>query len=258
VSVGIAGGRTTAKVASDRAKPDGLLQVPIGNDAAFLAPLPVRDLPLVGPKLAATLQAVGVHTIGQAAAADPAWLAQRFGAAGALLSERARGIDPARVRALPRLPVSVSREVTFGQDIADVAELRRVLRRHADRVGADLRQAGRRARTVTLKVRWPDFSVVTRSRTVERPAQSTAQLAGVGIELLGEVFASVGLRPVRLIGLGATNLIDDVVQLGFDDGGTLRDERLDRAVDAIRERFGQAALSRGRRAITTERYGEQT
>jgi DNA polymerase-4 len=257
VSVGVAGGRTTAKVASDRAKPDGLIEVAVGGDAAFLAPLPVRDLPLVGPKLAAALQAAGLRTIGQAAAADPAWLEQRFGAAGTFLAERARGVDPARVRALRRMPVSVSREVTFGQDIEDITELRRVLRRHADRVGADLRRAGRRARTVTLKVRWPDFTTVSRSRTVERPAQSTAQLAGVAIDLLDEVFATEGRRTVRLIGLGATNLVEDVVQLGFEDGTALRDERLDHAVDAIRGRFGDGAVSRGRprgRVITTGGY----
>jgi DNA polymerase-4 len=237
-----------------------LIEVPLGGDAAFLAPLPVRDLPLVGPKLAASLQAVGIKTIGQAAKADPEWLRQRFGRAGAMLTQRARGIDPSPVRASPRVSVSVSREVTFGQDVADPAELRRVLARHADRVGADLRQAGRRARTITLKVRWPDFSVVTRSRTLDRAAQSTAELAGIGASLLDEVFAAEGRRPVRLIGLGATNLVDDAVQLGFDDAPTLRDERLDHTVDAIRERFGDAALSRGRprrSAITNDRDGER-
>jgi DNA polymerase IV len=134
--------------------------------------------------------------------------------------------------------------------------LRRVLRRHAERVGKDLRHAGRRARTVTLKVRWPDFSLVTRSRTLTRPAQSTAQLSSTAVELLDEVFAMQGRRPVRLIGLGATNLVEDAVQLRFDDAPDLREERLDHAVDAIRDRFGESVVSRGRprgRAITNDR-----
>lgn len=245
VSVGIAGGRTTAKVTSDRAKPDGLIEVPIGGDAAFLAPLPLRELPMVGPKLAASLQAAGVRTIGQAAALDPAWLRRRFGSAGALLAQRARGIDPTPVRALARAAVSVSREVTFETDVSDLTELQRVLRSHAERVGADLRHAGRRARTVTLKLRWSDFSTVTRAHTLARPAQSTERLAAAGYALLDEVLAASGRRPVRLIGLGATNLVEDVVQLGFEDAPTLREERLDAAVDAIRDRFGRIAVTRG-------------
>lgn len=246
VSAGIAGGKTAAKVASDRAKPNGLLDIPEGGDAAFLAPLPMRELPTVGAKLAEALQAVGVRTIGQIAELDVRWLQRRFGSSGATLSERARGIDTNEVRAVPRAAVSVSREVTFEADVTDLDELRQTLQRHAERVGSDLRHAGRRARTVTLKVRWPDFSMVTRSRTVLRPAQTTAELASLASALLDEVFAELGQRPVRLIGLGATNLVEDAVQLSFENAPVLRDERLDRAVDAIRDRFGDSAVSRGR------------
>lgn len=247
VSVGIAGGRTTAKVTSDRAKPDGLIEVPVGGDAAFLAPLPLRELPMVGPKLGANLQAAGIRTIGQAAALDAAWLRRRFGTSGALLAARARGLDPTPVRALPRAAVSVSREVTFETDIIDVAALRRILRSHAERVGSDLRHAGRRARTITLKLRWSDFTTVSRSQTLSRPAQSTDRLAAAGFVLLDEVLAASGRRPVRLLGLGATNLVEDVVQLSFEDAPTLREERLDRAVDAIRDRFGSASAHFGAR-----------
>ncbi|RLT28152.1 MAG: DNA polymerase IV [Chloroflexi bacterium] len=246
VSIGIAGSKTTAKVTSDRAKPDGLIEVPLGGDAEFLAPLPLRDLPFVGPKLATVLQAAGVRTIGQVASLDAAWLRQRFGTAGASLAERARGIDRNEVRALPRVPVSVSREVTFGSDVTDLAELMHVLRSHADRVGGDLRRAGRRARTVTLKVRWPDFTTVSRSRTASRPVQSTAQLLEIGQAMLDEVFASEGRHPVRLIGLGATKLFEDVVQLGFEDAPVQRDEQLDKVVDELRDRFGEGAVQRGR------------
>lgn len=257
VSVGIAGSKTTGKVTSDRAKPDGLIEVPIGGDAAFLAPLPLRELPGLGPKLESVLQAAGVRTIGQLADLDPTWLRRRFGTGGEALGQRARGIDHAEVRALPRAPVSVSREVTFGSDLTDLAELRRVLQRHADAVGGDLRRAGRRARTVTLKVRWPDFTTLTRSRTTARPVQATAELLAAAQELLDEVFASEGAHPVRLIGLGATNLVEDVVQLGFEDAPVQRSERLDHVVDAIRDRFGDGVVRRGRAGVGGEEWGRR-
>lgn len=244
VSICIAGSRTTAKVGSDRAKPDGLIEVPPGGDAAFLAPLPIRELPLVGPKLGQRLEAVGVRTIGQAAALDARWLAQRFGRAGAALHECANGTDPAPLRAGRRAARSISREVTFDADVTDTARLRRTLARHAERVGADLRCAGRRARTVTLKLRWSDFTTPTHSRTLERPVNTTAALSQAGTALLDELLRRDGMRPVRLIGLGVTNLVEDAVQLGFEDDGRL-DGRLDRALDAIRERFGAGAVSRG-------------
>ena len=245
VSVCIAGSRTTAKVGSDRAKPDGLLELPVGGDAAFLAPLPLRELPLVGPRLAEELGALGLSTIGEAAALDPRWLERRFGKTGLVLAERARGLDPTPVRAGGRSARSVSREVTFGEDVTDLERLRRTLRSHAERVGADLRGQGRRARTVTLKLRWTDFTTLTRSRTLERPAQTTEELSECGWALLDELLARESLRPVRLIGLGATNLVEDAVQLGFDDGTTRRAEQVDRAVDAIRDRYGSDSLTRG-------------
>ncbi|MDA0365644.1 MAG: DNA polymerase IV [Chloroflexi bacterium] len=249
VSACIAGSRTTAKVGSDRAKPDGLLEIPPGGDAAFLAPLPIRDLPLVGPKLGEALAAAQVRTIGDAAALDPRWLEQRFGRAGVMLAERARGIDPTPVEGGGRPHRSISREVTFGADVTDLAELRRVLARHAERVGADLRASGKRARTVTLKLRWHDFTTLTRSRTLERPVRATLVLVEAGETMLDEVLHNEGLRPVRLLGLGVTNLVEDVVQLGLDDAnparGVLRDERLDETLDSIRGRFGRGSVRRG-------------
>lgn len=245
VSVCIAGSRTTAKVGSDRAKPDGLLEVPVGDDAVFLAPLPLRELPLVGPRFGEQLQALGVRTIGEAAALDARWLEQRFGRAGVVLSERARGLDPTPVRAGGRSARSVSREVTFGEDVTDLERLRRTLRDHAERVGSDLRGQQRRARTVTLKLRWTDFTTLSRNRTFDRPVQSTDDLAAAGWALLDELLAHESLRPVRLIGLGATNLVEDAVQLGFDDGSARRAEQVDRAVDEIRGRYGRDSLTRG-------------
>ena len=247
VSACIAGSRTTAKVGSDRAKPDGLIEVPPGGDAEFLAPLPLRDLPLVGPRLGEQLAALGVRTIGDAAALDPRWLERRFGKAGLLLADRARGVDAAPVGDGRPGARSISREVTFEEDVNDLEELRRTLRAHAERVGADLRRQGRRARTVTLKLRWSDFTTLTRSRTVAQPVQLTDELSGVGVALLDELLARERMRPVRLIGLGASNLVEDAVQLGFDDDESLRAASVDRAIDTIRGRYGGGAVRRGLR-----------
>ncbi|MEX2374274.1 MAG: DNA polymerase IV [Dehalococcoidia bacterium] len=257
VSVCIAGSKTTAKVGSDRAKPDGLLEVPVSGDAAFLAPLPIRELPLVGPKLGEALAAAGVRTIGDAARLDPRWLARTFGKAGEALADRARGIDPSPVVA-GRVHRQISRENTFGEDVTDLAVLRRTLQRHAERVGSDLRGQGKRARTVTLKVRWPDFTTVARSRTLPRPVQATTDIAAAALDLLDEVFREEGRHPVRLIGVAVTNLVGDEVQLTLDDltgqphdnagdarPRVLRDEALDHTLDAIRQRFGDTSVARG-------------
>ena len=258
VSVCIAGSRTAAKVGSDRAKPDGLIEVPVGEDAAFLAPFPIRELPLVGPKLGEALARAGVRTIGQAAGLDPRWLARQFGRAGEVLADHARGIDATPVNGNGRVQRSISREVTFGEDVEDARELERVLARHAERVSADLRETGKRARTVTLKLRWSDFTTLTRAQTLDRPAQATDMVAAAGRALLAQVIAVEGMRPVRLIGLGVTNLVEDAMQLELGDllpgldgrgggppGGILRAEDLDRALDAIRARFGAGAVTRG-------------
>ena len=247
VSACIAGSRTTAKVGSDRAKPDGLLEVPPGGDAEFLAPLPLRDLPLVGPRFGEQLTVLEVRTIGDAATLDRRWLERRFGKAGLLLADRARGIDPAPVSDGGRGAKSISREVTFEEDVSDLDELRRTLRAHAERVGADLRGQGRRARTVTLKLRWSDFTTLTRSRTVAQPVQLTDELSGLGVALLDELLARERMRPVRLIGLGASNLVEDAVQLGFDDGAARRAANVDRALDEIRGRYGGESVRRGLR-----------
>lgn len=252
VSVCIAGSKTTAKVGSDQAKPDGLLEVPVGGDAAFLAPLPIRLLPLVGPKFGEALARVGVRTIGDATRLDPRWLATQYGKAGEALAERARGVDPSTVLAGGRAHRQISRENTFIDDLTDLEEMRRVIRRHADRVGTDLRRQGKRARTVSLKVRWPDFTTFARSVTLDRPAQATAEIASAAQELLDEVFRTEGRHPVRLIGVAVSNLVDDEMQLTLDDVDRpsatpriLRTEELDRTIDELRARFGDGSVSRG-------------
>src|SRR5690606_37822393 len=142
--------------------------------------------PSVGPKFGEALAQAGVRTIGQAASLDRRWLANRFGQAGEALADRVLGIDHAPVRGDGRDHKQISRESTFGEDITDLAELRNVLQRHAERVGSDLRARNRRARTVTLKLRWTDFTTFTRSHTLQRPFQSTPTILAAAQALLDE------------------------------------------------------------------------
>ncbi len=253
VSVCIAGGRTTAKVGSDTVKPDGLLEIQPGGDAAFLAPLPIRDLPSVGPQFAGQLGEAGVETIGDAAALSKQWLAERFGRRGIVLYDRARGMDPTPVRAGSAPAKQVSRETTFDADITARSHLRQVLSQLAESVAADLRSGGRRARTITLKVRWSDFSTITRSQTLSQPIYDTEAVGVVADRLLRRVVAAAPGRAVRLLGISAGNLEEPLRQLAMESISEVdptgrqrrRAERRDAALDAIRRRFGPRALRRG-------------
>jgi DNA polymerase IV len=223
-----------------------------------------RVLPFVGPKFAQALALAGIRTVGEAAAQDPRWLVAQFGQGGATLAERANGIDPAPVLAGGRERKQISREVTFSNDITDLDYLRAVLREHAERVGADLRSRGRRARTVSLKLRWQEFTTLSRSHTLERPAQSTSAILDAATALLDEIVRVEGFHPVRLIGLGVTNLVEDVVQLELLEaangalappgrGDSQRQERIDAVLDALRERYGDASVRRGASDVSLRR-----
>lgn len=243
-SVGIAGGRCVAKVASDAAKPDGLLVVPAGEEAAFLAPRPLADLPGLGPKGQQELGRMGVRTLGQLAALPDAALRARFGRWGPLLGERARGIDPTPVGAGRDAAKSVSREGTYATDVSDPTVLRASLRAYAESVGAELRQHHRRARVVALKLRYDDFTTITRQRTLERPSYSDEEIYQTGAELLAQALRQDG-RAVRLIGLGAAGLSDDAVQLDLFERSQPHHEALLHAIDGLRAKYGERCLETG-------------
>jgi DNA polymerase-4 len=244
-SAGLATSKTVAKIASDAAKPDGLLEVPPGQEAAFLAPLPVRRLPGVGPKVEAVLAGIGVHTLGRLASLPETRLRDLFGRHGPSLAERARGVDLSPVLPLAAPPKSVSREGTFASDISDTAALRAVLRSYCESVGAELRRLRRRARSLTLKLRYGDFTTITRSLTLDQPTHADDVLYQAAETLLEAALARDG-RPLRLIGFGASNLVDDAVQLPLEEALWQRLERLDRAIDRLRLKHGRLCLQRGR------------
>jgi DNA polymerase-4 len=248
VSVGIAATKVVAKVASDRAKPDGVCEVPAGTEAAFLAPLPLRDLPLLGPSMEARLVQLGVTTLGQLAALPAASLEATFGKHGRFAALRAAGIDPSRVAGGPGEAKSMSREGTFASDVSEPAHLLAVLRGFSESVGAQLRRHGRRARTVTVKVRFEDFSTVSRSVTLDSPANSDDALFAAAAALFEAVRAR-DHRPVRLIGVGASNLVPDAVQLSLDATAARSQDALSEAVDRVRRKYGRKVIQTGRTAF---------
>ncbi len=243
-SVGVAPNKFLAKLASDIDKPDGLTVVPRRGTSEWLAPLPIERLWGVGPKTAERLRKAGLHTFGDVAASDAARLVALAGSLGDRLNRLARGEDPRPVISDARAK-SVGQECTFGEDLADPVEVRRVLDLHVDAVSRRLRKAGVRARTVTIRVRFGDFETVTRQTTLAAPADTTSAL-GAAARALFERWCSESFQPVRLIGFSAGDLRGGGGQLGlFDDPGTARDSRLDEAMDAIRDRHGASAIRRG-------------
>lgn len=241
-SCGIATSKVIAKVASDLRKPRGFVVVPPGTEAAFLAPLPLRRLPGLGPATQATLEGLGISTIGQLAAVPLTTLRRRLGDHAAVsISERANGVDRSEV-VVPDRPGSVSREETFGADVSERSVLHRHLRSCAADVGRRLRQGGWTARTATLKLRYGDFTTTSRQLTWTTAQAGDTVIAEAGIQLFDEAWNGA---PVRLLGLGVSG-IAEVAQLDlFDVGGRARSTGLDATLDALRERFGAAAPRRG-------------
>jgi nucleotidyltransferase/DNA polymerase involved in DNA repair len=236
-SVGVAANKLVAKIASDMRKPDGLVIVPPGTEAAFLAPLPVRRLWGVGPKMEEQLLKLGVHTMGALAACAPASLEARFGAWGPQLVSLARGIDERPVLAEAEGAKSLGQEHTYDHDTAEPARLRATLLHLADAVARRLREHRLRARTVTLKYRDETFRTLTRAHTVAEPVDS-------GEALFAEVwrlFEGVhGRRKVRLLGIYASGF-DSSPQLTLFDAPTAA---ADRVRDDVERRFGEGSLVR--------------
>jgi DNA polymerase-4 len=210
-SLGVGTCKVVAKVASDRRKPGGIVVVMPGEEAAFLAPFPLRALPGVGPRAEERLGAAGIETVGGLAALTDAELAALLpGKVGGILRDRARGIDP-RGLDEPVENVSIGQEETFPRDVADRERLHDELRGMAVRVAERLRAGGQAARTVTTKVRYPDFSIRSRSTTLPVGTDDGARIGELACTLLDRALAD---RPgaLRLVGVTVSN-IEDVVQL---------------------------------------------
>jgi len=241
-SVGIASSKVVAKVASSLSKPDGLIEVAPGAEREFLAPLPLTKLPCVGAKTERVLTAMGINTIGQLAEAPPSFLRQNFGAMAELLHRYANGIDERKVQGASP-PKSISRETTFARDTLDRRFLQATLRRLSEEVGAELRASGKRARCITLKLRYADFKSITRSQTLNEASEVDQVIFEVGRELM-EKALSQRHKLVRLIGIRVSSLSQGK-QLNMLDAKTQRLECLNRAIDRIRDKYGFAAIEIG-------------
>jgi DNA polymerase IV len=241
-SIGISRNKLVSKVASDAGKPDGLVIVPAGDEAAFLAPRPIRELPMVGPRTADSLARVGVKTIGDLAAIPLKSLEARFGRHGFELHARALGIFDAPVLSGRGDARSISRETTFDLDEPSGDRLRAVLRGQAERIARDLTRQEKSARTVTLKLRFPPFETLTRSWTSPSTLDLADELYEAALQLFDRAWREHELRPVRLIGIGATNLGERRRQLRL--GESLEADHLADTVAGLRDRFGDAAVRR--------------
>ena len=204
-SLGLATSKVVAKVASDRRKPGGLTVVRPGREAAFLAPLPLRVLPGIGPRADERLRAAGIETIGGLAALGKSH-PLAGGKVGQLLRDRARGIDPRPLETSAERS-SISQEETFAKDIADRERLHDELRRMAGRLAEHLRGRGQTARTVTTKLRYPDFAIRTRSTSLPAGTDDGDRIGELACALLDRALRDRP-GPLRLVGVGVSGLAE--------------------------------------------------
>ncbi|HLK69394.1 MAG TPA: DNA polymerase IV [Bryobacteraceae bacterium] len=245
-SIGIAAARLVAKISSDQAKPNGVLWVIPGQEPAFLAPLDVRRVPGVGKVTERNLHALGIRKVGDLARLDEGFLEQRFGKWGLALAGKSRGLDAGGWFDTPigeeEGPKSISHEHTFSEDTPDVAQLESTLARLCEMVGRRLREQHLQARTLQLKLRYSDFSTITRAHSLPRATQIDTEM----FEEIRELFRA-NWKPgaaVRLLGVHASGWGGDAEQLSLID-----EEQHDRwtqtmaAADRMRDRFGESAVS---------------
>lgn len=240
-SVGVASTKHVAKIASTLSKPDGLLIVSEAETAGFLAALPVRALWGVGPKAAEALESRGIRLVSDILASPRRVIERTLGAAGGeRIWQLAHGRDPREVET-DRVEKSIGHEETFLQDVADPATLRSELRRLADRVAGRLRTGGWEARTVALKLRYADFTTLSRASTLPEPTDVGQRIGDVAIGLFDALELS---QPVRLIGVRAEKLQSGgaAALALWDDDEDWR--RVDAALDDARTRFGGGAVTR--------------
>lgn len=253
-SLGVAANKLVAKIATDVGKaeartglaPTALCIVPVGTEAAFLAPLPTRALWGVGPRTAEQLAALGIHTIGDLARYPADALIRRFGKHGAALARHARGTDE-RALEVTHVAKSLSKEQTFAQDVQEEAVLRQTLSHQAAEVASALQRKGMQGTTITLKLRWSDFTTLTRQTTLSSATNQEAVIEAIAQHLFAGTWQA-GL-PVRLIGVGVSGLGTPRAQVTLWES-VLAQEDQRRQVEALlgeaRARFGERIIWWGR------------
>ena len=243
-SIGIAASRMVAKVASDQAKPNGILWIVPGQEASFLAPLDVRKIPGVGKVTETHLHACGIRKVGDLARLDQAFLEQRFGKWGLALAGKSHGMDAGgwfdTEVGEGGGPKSVSHEHTFSVDTADTTALDGILVRLSEMVARRLRDHHVWARTVQIKLRYTDFSTFTRSRTLDHASQIDAEIAAAARDLFHKAWTG---KPIRLLGVYAQSLEANEGQTSLIGEPRAEDwRRTLAAVDKIREKYGEDGI----------------
>lgn len=256
-SIGIASNKLVAKIATEvgkalalkRIKAQGLAEppnavtvVPYGEEAAFLSPLPADMLWGVGPKTSQRLSELGIHTIGDIAKWPESELIRLFGENGRDLSRHAKGIDN-RPIVTEHETKSISQEVTFSVDVVNDKTLEKTLREQSAEVARQLRRENLAGRTVKLKLRWPDFTTLTRQTTLTNPTDMEDEIAKTALALMRSVRKPN--QAVRLIGVGVSGLGLPIRQLGLWDMDSEKSRRVQEVLDELQEKYGKDAIKRG-------------
>ena len=256
-SIGIASNKLLAKVATEVGKslalqgikergeakpPNAVTFVPFGEEAAFLAPLPADMLWGVGPKTSARLTELGIYTIGDLAKWPESELIRMFGENGRDLARHSKGLDE-RPIVTEHETKSISQEITFSRDVRDDKELEKTLREQSAEVARQLRQNELAGSTVKLKIRWPDFTTLTRQTTFSYRTDQEEEIAQAALNLLRAVRKPN--QPVRLIGVGVTGLGPPIRQLGLWDFNSEKERKLQEVVEELQEKYGRNVIKRG-------------
>ena len=249
-SIGIASNKLVAKIATEVGKkaakgagpPFGLTIVPAGEEAAFLAPLPVEMLWGVGPKTSAKLTELGIHRIGDIARWPENEMVRLFGENGRDLSRHARGQDDRQI-VTEHETKSISQETTFSRDVRDDKILEQTLLEHSAQVGRRLKESNLAGTTIKLKIRWPDFTTLTRQITLEQSTDQAEEIGKVALILMKKVRWSG--QSVRLIGVGVSGLGPPVRQLALWSMGSEKSRHFQKAVEELREKYGDKVIHHG-------------
>ena len=256
-SIGMASNKLMAKIATEVGKalalkritvqgltepPNAVTVVPVGREAEFLSPLPADMLWGVGPKTSKRLTELGIYTIGDVAKWPENELIRLFGENGRDLSRHARGIDDRPV-VTEHETKSISQEVTFSVDIRDDTVLEKTIREQSTEVARQLRKNNLAGKTIKLKIRWPDFTTLTRQTSLNSPTDMEDEIAKCAIELMRSVRKTN--QAVRLIGVGVSGLGQPIRQLGLWDFDSEKSRKLQDVLDILQDKYGKDVIKRG-------------
>jgi DNA polymerase IV len=256
-SIGIASNKLVAKIATEVGKslalqeikamgevkpPNAMTVVPFGEEAAFLSPLPADMLWGVGPKTSARLTELGIHTIGDIAKWPESEMVRMFGENGRDLARHSKGIDE-RPITTERETKSISQEITFSRDVRDDKVLEKTIREQSAEVARQLRKNDLAGSTVKLKIRWPDFTTLTRQTTFNHRTDQEDEIARAALDLLKSVRKPN--QAVRLIGVGVSGIGQPIRQLGLWDMGSEKERKLQEVLDELQEKYGKNVIKRG-------------